>query len=273
MQIAGATFISPGDEIVIPKNSFSIYTLVTRIFEGVPVFADLKDFRINLDGLAGEITPRTKMVFLTNPHNPTGTYFSSSAFEAFLKRVPENVLVVMDEAYCEFSEAQDFPDSTKLICSGKKNLLILRTFSKFYGLAGLRVGYGVAASDLVSAMMKVKMPFNVNRLAQAGAAAALDDKPFAEKTYKNNSDGKKQLYEDLDALGISYEKAESNFIFVHIKKDADEVFLKMMSEGVIIRPLTSFGFKEAIRVSIGTKDQNKKFIAALKKVLYSQRLV
>ncbi len=267
MQIAGATFISPGDEIIIPKNSFGVYTLVTKIFEGVPVFVDLKDYKMDLDAMAQAISPRTKLIFLTNPHNPTGTYFGKDALLSFLQKVPENVLVILDEAYGEFAEAPDFPRSIDEIILGRKNILILRTFSKYYGLAGLRVGYGITAPELVSAMLKVKMPFNVNRLAQAGAATALEDKGFLEKTLKNNSEGKKQLYEGLGALGLTYNKTESNFILVEANKPADEIFLKMMAEGIIIRPLTSFGIPNAIRLSIGTKDQNKKMLEALKKAL------
>jgi histidinol-phosphate aminotransferase len=176
-------------------------------------------------------------------------------------------LIVIDEAYAEFAESKDFPDSIGLIKKGKRNVLVLRTFSKFYGLAGLRAGYGIAAPELIAAMMKTKMPFNMSRLAQAGAAAALNDKDFLDKTYKNNVEGKKQLYAGLDKLGLSYNKTEANFIFINIKKSADEIFISLLADGVIIRPLTSFGFPEAIRVSIGTKEQNEKFLAATGKTI------
>jgi len=261
MQILAATYLNPNDEVIISKNTFSVYELVSRIFGGELIFVELNNYEQDLKAIASAITPKTKLVFLTNPHNPTGTIFSAQDFEAFLKKVPENVLVVVDEAYAEFVESREFPNSLKYIKEGR-NLIVLRTFSKFYGLAGLRVGYGISRADLIAPMLKTKMPFNVNRLAQAGAAAALDDKDFLAKTFKNNAEGKKYLYAELDKLGLDYKKTEANFIYINMKKPADEIFLKMMSEGVIIRPLTSFGLPQMIRVSIGTKEQNEKLVFA-----------
>lgn len=262
MQVLAATYLNPNDEVIISKNTFSVYELVARIFGGKLVFVALNNYEQDLKTIASAITPKTKLIFLTNPHNPTGTIFTANDFDAFLKKVPDNVLVVVDEAYAEFVESKEFPDTLKHIIEGK-NVVVLRTFSKFYGLAGLRAGYGIAKADLVSPMLKTKMPFNVSRLAQAGAAAALDDNEFLDKTVKNNSDGKKYLYGELDKLGLDYKKTEANFIFINIKKSADEMFLKLMAEGVIIRPLTSFSLPQAVRVSIGTREQNEKFIATL----------
>jgi len=264
MQILAATYLNPNDEVIISKNTFSVYELVARIFGGKLVFVDLKNFEQDLEGVAAAITKKTKLIFLTNPHNPTGTIFAAKDFEAFLKKVPDNVLVVVDEAYAEFVESREFPDTLKYVKEGK-GVVVLRTFSKFYGLAGLRVGYGIAKAEIISPMFKTKMPFNVSRLAQAGAIAALEDKEFLDKTYKNNIEGKKYLYAELDKLGLEYKKTEANFIFTNMKKPADEVFLKMMSEGIIIRPLTSFGLPQAIRASIGTPEQNEKLMLALRK--------
>lgn len=265
MQVLAATYLNPNDEVIISKNTFSVYELVARIFGGKLVFVELNNYEQDLKAIASALTPKTKLVFLTNPHNPTGTIFTAGDFEAFLKKVPDNVLVVVDEAYAEFVESKEFPDSLKYIKEGR-NLIVLRTFSKFYGLAGLRVGYGIAKAELVAPMLKAKMPFNVSRLAQAGAAAALDDKEFLDKTLRNNSEGKKCLYGELDKLGLDYKKTEANFVFINMKKPADEVFLKMMSEGIIIRPLTSFGLPQMIRVSIGTREQNEKLVSALIKM-------
>jgi len=263
MQLACATFLKPGEEVIISENTFSLYEFVCRLFDGRPVFVPLKDYAQDLDAKAGAITPKTKIIFLCSPHNPTGSYISAKAFDAFLKKVPDNVLVIVDEAYVEFAEAKDLPETLSYVIEGK-NVLILRTFSKFYGLAGLRVGYGIAKPELINYLFRSKPPFNVNRLAQAGARAALDDKKFLTKTLKNNSEGKKYLYAELDKLGLEYRKTESNFIFINLKKPADELFLSLMKKGVIIRPLTSFGLPQAIRVSIGTKEQGEKFIAALR---------
>ena len=266
MQIIGATYLNPGDEVIISKNTFSLYELIARIFGGKLVFVDLRDFALDLPGIAAAITTKTKIIFLTNPNNPTGSIFTSDQLEAFMKKVPDGVLVVVDEAYGEFVEDKYYPVSLKYVRE-ERDIIVLRTFSKYYGLAGLRVGYGIARKELIAPMLLSKMPFNVSRLGQAGAVAALEDKAFLEKTLKNNSEGRKYLYSEFDKLGLDYKKTESNFIFINLKKSADEFFLKMMADGVILRPLTSFGFPEAVRISIGTPEQNKKLVEALKKVL------
>jgi len=265
MQILAATYLNPGDEVIISKNCFSIYELVTRVFGGKPVAVPMKNFEVDLAGMASAMSARTKLVFLANPNNPTGTVFTATEFDALMKKVPDNTLIVADEAYADFVESKDFPDSLKYVREGR-NVVVLRTFSKYYGLAGLRIGYGIAKKELIAPMFRAKTPFNVNRLAQAGAVAALDDREFLEKTFKNNSEGKKYLYAELDKLGLEYKKTEANFIFINLKRSADQVFIEMMKQGVIIRPLTSFGLPEAIRVSIGTPEQNKKFISALEKI-------
>lgn len=266
MQLACATFLKPGEEVIIPENTFSLYEFVTRVFDGKPVFVALKDFEQDLEAIVKAVTPKTKMIFLCNPHNPTGSMISRKAFHDFLNKVPDHVLVIADEAYMEFADPKAFPESISYVLEGK-NVLVLRTFSKFYGLAGLRAGYGVAKPELIKYMGRVKPPFNVNRLAQAGATAALTDTNFLDKTSKNNQAVKKALYSELDKLGLEYKKTESNFVFINIKKSADELFLQMMKQGVIIRPLSSFGLPQAIRVSLGTPEQNKKFISVLSKLL------
>ena len=262
MQILGSTYLNPGDEVIVSKNTFSLYELVARIFDGKLVLVNLKDNELDLAGFANAITSKTKMIFLTNPNNPTGTAFSAAEFDALMKKVPDSALVVVDEAYIEFAERKDLPDTIKYVKEGR-NVVVLRTFSKFYGLAGLRIGYGLARKEIIAPMFKTKMPFNVNRLAQAGATAALDDQEFTEKTFKNNVEGKIYLYAELDKLGLEYKETEANFIFIDMKRSADELFMELMRKGVIIRPLTSFGFPQAIRVSIGAKEQNEKLIKAL----------
>lgn len=261
MQIAAATYLKPGEEVIISGNTFSVYEFVARLFDGKPVFVPLNNFEQDLDAMAQAISPKTKLIFLCNPHNPTGTYITSQKLTAFLTSVPDNILVVIDEAYAEFAESADFPASLE---QTKKHghVLVLRTFSKYYGLAGLRIGYGIANPELIHYMFRTKLPFNVSRLAQVGASAALEDKEFLAKTYQNNCAGKKYLYAELDKLGLDYKKTESNFVFINIKKSADELFLSLIKAGVIIRPLTSFGLPEAIRVSIGTPEQNANFLKA-----------
>lgn len=266
LQIIAATYLNAGDEVIISKNTFSLYELVSRIFEGSLVLVYLRDFQIDLEAIARLITGKTKIIFLTNPNNPTGTIFTAAEFDSFMQQVPEKVLVVIDEAYAEFVESNAFPDSLSYTKEGR-SVIVLRTFSKYYGLAGLRIGYGIARREIIAPMFKVKMPFNVNRLAQVGAVAALKDSSFLKKTYLNNLEGKTYLYKELDKLGLEYKKTESNFVFINIKQLADAFCQKLLKLGVSVRPLNSFGLPQAIRVSIGTKEQNKKFIAVLKKLL------
>jgi len=266
MQLAAATFLSAGEDSLISENTFSTYEFCTRLFDGNPVFIPQKDFKYDLDGFASKMTEKTKLVWLCNPNNPTGTAFSQKELEAFLAKIPKNVIVVIDEAYGEYVETEDFPKSVDFVKQGR-NVIVLRTFSKIYGLAGLRIGYGIAKQDIIKYLNLTKLPFNVNRLALAGAIAGLEDKEFVEKSKKMVSEGKKYLYSELDQLKLKYQKTEANFIFVDVNRNTDKVFVEMMKKGVIIRPLSSFGFGEAIRVTVGTKEQNSRLIEALKAVL------
>lgn len=269
MQLIAAAYLSADDEVLISKNTFSTYEFVTRLFDGNPVFVDLKNNTYDLPGFAAKSTDKTKLIFLCNPNSPTGTMFTAAELDSFMANIPDNYIVVIDEAYAEYVESEDYPDSLKYVKQGK-NVVVLRTFSKLYGLAGLRCGYGIAKEEIIKYLKMVKLPFGVNRLAVAGAVAALDDKEFIKKSLKTNKEGKKFLYGqiiDLSLPQLSFLKTEANFICIDLKQSADRIFLKLMSEGVIVRPLTSFGMPEAIRVTIGTAEQNKKFIAALKKVI------
>lgn len=262
MQVLAATYLEPGDEVIVSENSFSVYELVSRLFGARPVFVPLKNFVQDLNAIGAAVTPKTKMIFMTNPHNPTGSYFASGELATFLDRLPPTVLVVIDEAYAEFAEAKDFPASIKELKAGR-NVVVLRTFSKFYGLAGLRVGYGLAKEEIVRPMMKAKMPFNVSRLAQAGALAALNDKTFLKKTAQNNLKERKYLSKEFSRLGLDFKKSEANFILVDLKKPADQFAAELMKKGIIVRPLTSFGLPQAVRISIGTRRQNERLIKAL----------
>jgi histidinol-phosphate aminotransferase len=266
MQFIAAAFLNAGEEVLISENTFSTYEFVTRLFDGTPKFIPLKNFTYDLEAIAEAITLKTKIIFLCNPNNPTGTYFNDAAFKTFLNKVPKGVIVVIDEAYANYNDASDFPRSLDLVKEGR-DVVVLRTFSKLFGLAALRIGYAISKPELNHYLNMVKLPFNVNRLAQAAAAAALSDGSFIKKSLQVNDEGKKYLYSELKALGLDYIPTQANFICINLKKKADLVFIEMMRDGVIIRPLTSFGLPNAIRVTIGTKEQNKKFIAALKKAL------
>jgi len=263
MQLAGATFLTAKEDVLISENTFSTYEFVTRIFDGNAIFVPQKDYKYDLQAFAKAITDRTKLIWLCNPNNPTGTMFSKKELDEFLAKIPKTVIVIIDEAYSEYVESKDYPDSLEYVKAGL-NVIVLRTFSKLYGLAGLRIGYGIAKSDIIKYLNLTKLPFNVNRAASAGALAALEDKDFIKKSLKMNSDGKKYLYSELDKMKLDYLKTEANFIFIDVKRNCDKVFMEMMRKGVIVRPLSSFGFGEAIRVTIGSEEQNKKFVETLK---------
>lgn len=266
MQFITATFLNAREQVITSKHTFSTYDFVTHVFDGEPFAADATDYEHSLDEIAANVSLKTKIIFLCNPNNPTGTIFTHKQLVRFLEKLPKGVLVVLDEAYSEYAESKDFPKSLELLKEGR-DIIILRTFSKIYGLAALRVGYGIAKPEIIKYLNLVKLPFNVNGIAQIAAVAALKDTAHVKRSIRNNKAGKKYLYAALDELGLEYKKTEANFIFINLKRKADEVFLDLMRRGVIIRPLTSFGAPEAIRVTVGTPSQNKKFITALEKVL------
>ncbi|MFA6430800.1 MAG: histidinol-phosphate transaminase, partial [Candidatus Margulisiibacteriota bacterium] len=217
MQIIASTYFNPGDEVIISNNSFSIYELVSRLFGAKLVFVSLKENELDLSAIAKAVTEKTKAIFLTAPNNPTGTVFKREAFYALVKKTAGKTLLIVDEAYVDFMEDKAYPDMLDEIKMGR-NVIVLRTFSKYYGLAGIRLGYCAAKKEIIAPMYKTKMPFNVNRLAQAAAIAALGDKAFLKNTYRNNLEGKKYLYAELDKLGLEYKKTEANFIFITLKQ-------------------------------------------------------
>jgi histidinol-phosphate aminotransferase len=262
MLLIALAYISAQDEVIMSLNTFSTYEMVSRLMEASIVRINLKNYAYDLSAMAEAITPKTKLIFICNPNNPTGTINSSKEMDSFLAKVPESTLVVIDEAYGEYVESPDYPESLEYV-RNKRNVIVLRTFSKIYGLAGLRVGYAIARPEVIKYMNLVRMPFSVNRLAQMAAPAGLADTEHIKKSLKNNSEGKAFLYKELEKLGVSYLKTEANFIFINLNDDADAAFLQLMRRGVIVRPLTSFGMPGAIRVTIGTPEQNKKFINAL----------
>jgi histidinol-phosphate aminotransferase len=266
MELVAAAYLNAGEEVLVPEKSFSTYEFCGKVFDGKVIKVPLKNLRCDLSVTLEMVTPNTKLVYLGNPNNPTGTIIAHKELEVFLNRLPKGIIVVLDEAYGEFAEDQEYPNGIDFVKNGA-GLVVLRTFSKFYGLAGIRVGYGFAKPEIIKYLDLVKLPFNVNRLAQVAALAALEDTEFEKETLKTNREGKVFLYKEFDRLKLEYLKTEANFIFVKTAKKADEVFLEMMKAGVIIRPLTSFGFPHAIRISIGTKEQNQKLVSALEAVL------
>ena len=265
LMIASA-FVDEGDEVVMADPTFSVYTNVTQIMGGKPIKVKLKDFTHDLDTMLKKVNRKTKLVFICNPNNPTGTTVSLESFNYFLSKLPKHVIVILDEAYGDFVEDAFYPNGLDYIRE-KRQLIVLRTFSKVYGLAGLRIGYALGREDLVDCLYKVRDPFPVHRLAQVAAVAALNDEDHAIKSIQLVYEGKRYLYKELDRLGLSYVPSQANFIFIDFEKDSEEIFQVLLRGGVIIRPGKIWGYPTFARVTIGRMDDNRRFIKALKKIM------
>jgi histidinol-phosphate aminotransferase len=259
LDVAVRTFVGPDDEAVMASPSFVVYAMAVRSAGGIAHEVGLRDYTHDLASMADAITPRTKMVFIANPNNPTGTINKKEELDAFMKRVPDGVLVVMDEAYCEYVRDAEYPDTLKYFAEGR-DILILRTFSKVYGLASLRIGYGIGNKEILGEMNKIREPFNTGTLAQEAALAALGDDAHLIHSTELNEEGKKFLYREFDALGLKYVPTEANFIYMILDGESGKLFNSLLKKGVIVRPA---GPKE-IRVTIGLPGENRRFIEALK---------
>lgn len=266
MTLIAAAYIADGDNAITAESTFSAYTFSTILFEGEIRKAPLKEGTYDPEAILNLVDSKTKVIYFCNPNNPTGTYISHDKLDRLLSRIPEDLIFVLDEAYADYSDAPDFPN-WKILLDKYPNFLVLRTFSKIYGLAAMRVGYAMAREEVIEQILVTKQPFNVNTPAQAAATAALEDKVFYEKSLRMNRDGKKFLYGELDRLGLKYYKSEANFICIHVKEDSRGLFEKMMSKGVTIRPLDSFGLNDWIRITIGKEEDNKFLITLLEECL------
>jgi len=264
--LALRAFVNEGEEVIISDTTFLIYEIASQVANAKTTIVPMKGLRYDLEAIREKITDNTKMVFIANPDNPTGTYVTDKEVEVFMKDMPESVVIFFDEAYYEFGRLQkDFPDTMQYLNRG--NVIISRTFSKAYGLSGLRIGYAAADAELINCMNKVREPFNVNLLAQAAASAALGDKAFLNKTISNTKTGKVFLYKELKKMGLECVPSATNFIIVNVKKNSRDVFKKLLSLGIIVRDMKVWGLDTYIRVTIGTPQENRKFIDALAKVL------
>ncbi len=255
-----------GDEVIIPKPSFLMYEIMVCSAGAVPVFVPLKSLGIDLDAIQRRITPKTRMIFICNPNNPTGTIILNDDFKAFVEKIPDNILVVIDEAYMEFVKDKKYANSIEQIKMGKP-VVTLRTFSKAYGLAGLRLGYGIMPTEVSEILNRIRQPFNANLLAQTAAQAALDDEDFLKKTTRLVDNGLKYLHGALARMGIEYFPTQANFFLINVEKDANEVFESLLGTGVITRSMASYGYPWYIRINVGTESENRRFINALSQVL------
>ena len=268
IEILMRTFLEPKDEVVYAWPAFVVYKLISKAMGLKAVEVPLtEDLRHDLDAMAEAITERTKMVFVANPNNPTGTIVKKDEVGRFLSRIPDHVIVVFDEAYYEFAcDEPDFPDLKEMAVRGERNLILMRTFSKAYGLAGLRIGYGISNETIIDYMNRVRQPFNVNLLAQEAALAALDDQEHVKKTVELTKEGLSYFYRCFEEMGLEYVPSYANFVLVKVSKGR-EVFEKLLDRGVIVRAMDGYSLPEYIRVNVGLPEENEKFINALKQVL------
>ena len=264
----GMAFIDDKSSVIFNSGSFPMYKIVSKIFNAKIIEVPLKKDNLACDPvkIAENLRDDTKVIFLANPNNPTGTSFSHEEAEYLLKRAKEDVLIVFDEAYTHFVESKDFPDSMKLY-KEYENLIIIRTLSKAYGLAGLRVGYLLARPHIVNALLKVKIPFNVNRLAQIAAFYALDDNKFLEELRKRVKREKEFLYKNFDKMKLFYLKSDTNFIFVRFNMDERKIYEELLKRGIITRPLPRSIFPNSLRITVGRRKDNIKLIKVLHEVL------
>jgi histidinol-phosphate aminotransferase len=257
--------LSPGKTIIIPEVSFQIYSILGEIYRMKIVRVKLLDYRIDLKAMAKNIDSNTRIIIICNPNNPTGLLIGEEELLDFLKKVPKNCFVALDEAYIDFSDPKTAPDMKKYL-QRYRNLILLRTFSKIAGLAGLRIGFAFADKKVAQKLESIRIPFNINYPGYLAAKRSLADDKFRQKTLLNNEKGKRFLYDALDCIGLNYMNTEANFIMFDAEKDDRQVFMEFLKAGIIIRPLSDFGLKNHIRVTIGTPRQNRKFVKALKAI-------
>ena len=266
--LLAAVLLNPADEVILPQPSFLFYEISIRGAGALPIWVPLKSFETDLAGMIRKISPKTRMIFLNVPHNPAGTIISKADFEEFIAEIPPQIVVVLDEAYIEFVTDTHCANSFDYLKT-ENTIVGMRTFSKAFGLAGLRVGYGVMPAELAELLHRVRQPFNVNTLAQVAAIAALDDAEFLKKTLRLVHDELQFLYTALDSLQISYIRSQANFLMIEIRdgQTADEICEKLLMQGVIVRAMTAYGYPQHIRVTIGQHEENTRFLEALKNVI------
>lgn len=265
IDLAARILITRGLGGLTSEGSYAPFSISIRANGADLTLTPLNDFAYDLKAMARALTPKTHIVFLANPNNPTGTAFGHAELAEFLQRVPEDVLVVLDEAYIHYAERPDMVRSVELF-QERNNLLVMRTFSKVYGLAGLRIGYGIGRAGIVSGMNKLRTPFNVTGLTQAAAFAALDDEEHVRRSIVTNSAERKRLCDEMQKMGLRAVRSEANFVFVEMGADAKAICEELLLTGVIVRPLGWMGMPEAMRVSVGTAEENGRFLEVMGRV-------
>jgi histidinol-phosphate aminotransferase len=266
LDMVGRSFLMPGDEVLYARQAFIVYDMVAQVTGATKVAVPLANFAHDLPAMQAAITPRTKLVFLANPNNPTGTCVDPRVLERFLAAVPPDLIVVLDEAYYEYLPPEARPDALQFVRDGRR-VLVLRTFSKIYGLAGLRIGYGIGPAPLVALLNRVREPFNTNSLAQVAAAAALDDADHVAASLAANETGRAFLTAQCRAMGLAVVPSVANFLLVDTGRPGGQVTDALLRHGVIVRPVAGYGFATHLRITIGTAQENQKCLGALRAVL------
>ncbi len=263
IELLAHAFLDPTTEIIAPRHAFICYKLTAQLFGATTVETADPDYRADLDAILDAITPRTRLIFFANPNNPTGTLVGQAEIDAFMDRVPDDVTVVFDEAYFEYLDTP--PDTLKFVKVGR-NAIVLRTFSKIHGLSALRVGYSLASAHLSGLLLKTRQPFNVNSLAQTAALAALHDTDHLDRTRILTNEGRAYLENEFTSLGLEYVPSSANFVLLRVG-DGPAAFQALLKRGIIVRPMGGYGLPAWIRVSVGTMDENRRFIATLREIL------
>ncbi|MDF1741601.1 MAG: histidinol-phosphate transaminase [Verrucomicrobiales bacterium] len=263
IELVGHGFLNPGDNVIAAEHAFVVYKLMATLFGAETIEVPDPGFVHDLDAMAAAITPKTRKIFIANPNNPTGTLVDQEAIDRFMDKVPDHVMVIFDEAYHEF--LHDAPDTLKYVREGR-NVVIMRTFSKIQGLAGLRIGYGITTPEIAEVLHKCRQPFNTNSIAQAGAIAGLADADHQARTRDLNDEGLAFYHAAFEEMGLEYVPSFANFVLVKVG-DGDAVFSAMLKRGVIIRAMRSYKLPEWVRISVGTMPQNERCIATLKEIL------
>ena len=264
LSMAYHAVLAPGAEVLTGESSFIVYYQLADMLNMTMVRVPMKNYAFDLDAMTERINANTALVVLANPNNPTGTLVRKKELDAFMARVPDHTLVILDEAYFEYVREADYPNSLEYVRAGKP-VLILRTFSKVFGLAGLRIGYGISTREIVDALYKVRMAFNTSSVAQAAALAAWEDHAHVEKSIRLNREEREFLYSELSRRGVKFVPSYANFVLIDVGRPGREVTSALLKHGVIVRP--AWGCPTCMRVSVGTHEQNQTFLAALDKVL------
>lgn len=266
LELVARTFVTPENQVLFSEHAFAVYPILTQAIGAEALVTPAKNWGHDLDAMAAAITDRTRLCFVTNPNNPTGTWLTKTDLHAFLKQVPQHVIVVVDEAYFEYVQEPDYPNAIEWL-DEFPNLLVTRTFAKIHGLAGLRIGYGICHPGMADLLNRVRQPFNCNSMALAAAEAALADESHVQKSVETNQKGMQQLMVGFDQLGLKYIPSVGNFISVAFDKPAGEIYEALLKQGVIIRPVGVYDMPYHLRATIGTQAQNQRLLDALETIL------